>query len=283
MRYLALIIMTIGFLSIGCKSKKIVTKTPTKTQQIKEKATSKNPQTGDKVFFHVVMRTADSTLFDSHKRRVQDIILKDVKAGSKESVIVDGLKSMSIGEKKTLVYKLDSTDRRHAGFENLTELYYDLELVDIKTKSESEVEKSKLIAYGKTIGEKVTKTAAAYKAGTLKKIQTTSSGLKYVIHDKGKGNKPYKGSEVSVHYYGSLTDGTPFDNSFNRGHPFTFTIGQGRVIKGWDEGVALLSPGAKATFFIPAQLAYGKRGAGKTIPPNAELIFYVELLEIKSK
>lgn len=281
MRYLVLIMFTIGFLSISCKTKKTVTATPTKKAEIKKEESSPKPETGDKVFFHVVMRTADSTLFDSHKRKVQDIVLRDVKPNSKEAILTDGLKSMNIGERKTIFYKLDSIDRRRQGFENIDTIFYDLELVDIKTKSDADVEKLKLQKQEKTIADKVTKTAAAYKAGTLKNIQTTDSGLKYVIHKKGKGGKPNTGDEVYVHYFGALTDGTPFDNSFKRGHPFTFNIGKGRVIKGWDEGIALLSPGAKATFFIPSDLAYGERGAGKVIPPNSELIFYVELLEIK--
>jgi peptidyl-prolyl cis-trans isomerase A (cyclophilin A) len=109
----------------------------------------------------------------------------------------------------------------------------------------------------------------------------TSSGLLYFILNEGSGDKPKQGSNVSVHYSGYLLDGTKFDSSHDRGQPISFPIGSGRVIKGWDEGIALLNVGAKAKFIIPPHLAYGERGAGGVIPPNATLIFEVELVDIK--
>ena len=111
---------------------------------------------------------------------------------------------------------------------------------------------------------------------------TTASGLKYVITQKGKGKKPQKGDKVILHYTGKLTDSTIFDSSVKRGQPFTFTLGVGQVIKGWDEGIALLMVGDKATFTIPPELGYGSKAAGK-IPPNSTLIFDVELLKITER
>tara|TARA_Y100000590_G_scaffold317424_1_gene359110 strand:- start:2338 stop:3360 length:1023 start_codon:yes stop_codon:yes gene_type:complete len=109
----------------------------------------------------------------------------------------------------------------------------------------------------------------------------TSTGLQYVILEEGTGSKPHKGDQVSLHYSGFLLDGTMFDSSYGRNQAFEFTLGVGRVIKGWDEGVALLNKGTKAKLIIPPHLGYGSRGAGGVIPPNATLIFEVELLEIK--
>jgi peptidylprolyl isomerase len=108
----------------------------------------------------------------------------------------------------------------------------------------------------------------------------TASGLKYFMEKEGEGPKPQASQTVKVHYTGSLLDGTVFDSSRERGDPIEFPLGVGRVIPGWDEGVALLSVGGKAKFIIPSQLAYGERGAGGVIPPNATLIFDVELMEI---
>lgn len=110
---------------------------------------------------------------------------------------------------------------------------------------------------------------------------TTPSGLKYHDDHVGDGASPSQGQRVSVHYTGWLTDGTKFDSSRDRGQPFQFTIGRGEVIKGWDEGVASMKIGGKRKLTIPPELGYGPRGAGGVIPPNATLVFDVELLDVK--
>lgn len=109
----------------------------------------------------------------------------------------------------------------------------------------------------------------------------TQSGLRYQIIQKGNGKKAEKGSKVSVHYKGQLLDGTVFDSSYKRKEPIDFTLGIGQVISGWDEGIQLLKEGDKARLVIPSDLAYGERGAGGVIPPNATLIFDVELMKVK--
>ncbi len=111
-------------------------------------------------------------------------------------------------------------------------------------------------------------------------FEKTGSGLRYKILNKGKGSQPEKGQKVSVHYEGSLIDGQVFDSSYKRHQPIDFTFGIGQVIPGWDEGIGLLKEGDKARFVIPPHLGYGSAGAGGVIPPNAVLIFDVELLEV---
>ncbi len=106
----------------------------------------------------------------------------------------------------------------------------------------------------------------------------TNTGLYYQITHKGNGKKVQAGKQVSVHYTGMLLDKTVFDSSYRRNQPLTFTVGIGQVIQGWDEGILLLNEGDKARFVIPSELAYGSRGAGGVIPPNAPLIFDVELV-----
>jgi peptidyl-prolyl cis-trans isomerase A (cyclophilin A) len=108
----------------------------------------------------------------------------------------------------------------------------------------------------------------------------TDSGLRYKIIQKGSGAQAEKGKSVSVHYEGSLDNGQVFDSSYRRKDPITFTLGIGQVIQGWDEGIALLKEGDKARFVIPSYLGYGERGAGGVIPPNATLVFDVELLKV---
>jgi peptidylprolyl isomerase len=110
---------------------------------------------------------------------------------------------------------------------------------------------------------------------------TTPSGLKYIDIVEGDGATPTKGQKVSVHYTGTLENGSKFDSSRDRGRPFDFNIGVGQVIQGWDEGVGTMKVGGRRTLIIPAELGYGARGAGGVIPPNATLIFDVELLGVR--
>ena len=108
----------------------------------------------------------------------------------------------------------------------------------------------------------------------------TKSGLQYIEKKAGRGKAPKKGSTVSVHYTGRLEDGREFDSSFKRKQPLQFELGVGQVIEGWDEGIGLMKEGGSATLIIPPNLGYGARGAGRVIPPNATLIFDVELVKV---
>ncbi|MCC5899981.1 MAG: FKBP-type peptidyl-prolyl cis-trans isomerase [Phormidium sp. BM_Day4_Bin.17] len=111
-------------------------------------------------------------------------------------------------------------------------------------------------------------------------VYTTESGLKYEKLETGDGAQPQTGQTVMVHYTGMLEDGTVFDSSRERNRPFSFRIGVGQVIRGWDEGVGMMHVGDRWKLTIPPELGYGERGAGGVIPPNATLIFDVELLRI---
>jgi peptidylprolyl isomerase len=113
-------------------------------------------------------------------------------------------------------------------------------------------------------------------------VQTLPSGLSYIVTRRGEGRQPHPGEKVIVHYTGIMTNGVKFDSSLDRGQPFVFELGAGRVIKGWDEGIGKLKVGDQATLIIPPELAYGEKGRGP-IPPNATLIFVIELVGIEEK
>jgi peptidylprolyl isomerase len=138
------------------------------------------------------------------------------------------------------------------------------------------------LALPATAGEKTGPAAAEKKES---KMKTTPSGLQYEDTKEGTGASPKGGQTCVMHYTGWLWEngakGKKFDSSVDRGQPFEFPIGQGRVIKGWDEGVATMKIGGKRTLLIPPDLGYGARGAGGVIPPNATLLFEVELVGVK--
>jgi len=126
---------------------------------------------------------------------------------------------------------------------------------------------------------------SAFAADELPKMTKTASGLQYADVKAGNGATPEKGQVTKVHYTGWLWEngkkGKKFDSSVDRGEPFQFRVGTGMVIKGWDEGVATMKVGTKRLLLIPPDLGYGERGAGGDIPPNATLLFEVELLDAK--
>lgn len=109
------------------------------------------------------------------------------------------------------------------------------------------------------------------------KLQVLPSGLKIYVHRRGEGNQPRAGQQVTVHYHGLLPNGKVFDSSYERGQPFSFWLGRGQVIAGWEEGLAQLPVGSQAVLIVPPELGYGNQAYGP-IPPNATLIFYVEVL-----
>jgi FKBP-type peptidyl-prolyl cis-trans isomerase len=199
----------------------------------------------------------------------------------------DGMKLCGAGDSITFFLAADSLPQGFIEAPKGSILRFELTTVKIQSETdflaeqEAEAKKMREEMMKKVEAQKpiddaiITKYLADNKINNAKK---TASGLYYVINKPGSGKSPVAGDEVKVHYTGTLLDGTKFDSSVDRGQPFSFQLGRGRVIQGWDEGIALLKKGAKATFFIPSSLAYGPQGAGATIKPFSVLKFEIELL-----
>ncbi|MFT4760662.1 MAG: FKBP-type peptidyl-prolyl cis-trans isomerase FkpA [Paraglaciecola sp.] len=263
-----------------------------------DKKEGATPQVGEYAYFHVYMKnpkTGEMTVDTRKNPVVPSVAIPDEASrlkGQQAVPVYDVLPMMSIGDSLSVYQSLDSIPRKPPGFEDEKELAYQVVLMDIKSaeaykEDQSVVQKemqeaqAALATVSAEVGAKVQETAKDYMAGKLNdQIKTTESGLKYLIHEEGTGPVAKTGEPVTAEYFGALTNGTRFDDSFGRVQPFTFPVGQGRVIPGWDEGFGMLKEGTKATLFIPAALGYGASGSGQAIPPNSELIFYVEVEKV---
>lgn len=204
--------------------------------------------------------------------------------------ILDVLKECRIGDVIVLVMPVDSMQNPPADIAGMKYIEYEMNIKNITDKAgyekymadlEAKMKEDRMVSMQKlpAIEELVKNTINDYKSGALE-TKSTASGLKYYIIEEGEGEKAQVGKTVQVQYYGALNTGVQFDNSFTRGQSFTFPLGEGKVIKGWDEGLALMNKGTKAFLFIPAELGYGAE-ASPQIPANSELIFYIELEDIK--
>lgn len=250
------------------------------------------PQAGEFAYFHYDLRIDDSLLDGSRTRGfIPKMEIPQPKNEDKNnpSPVLEAVKEMSVGDSITLIYPMDSLPQKPAQFPDAKYMYYDISLKQIKTKAqfkeEERIEREQKEEQARQkqiqeseIGARMVKTADDYKNGKLdKQIKTTELGLKYIIHKQGTGKFPTPGEKINVDYYGVLSNGVMFDNSYKRGKPYQFGFETGSVIPGWDKGLALLKKGGKMTIFIPPGLAYGKTGSPPVIPPNSELIFYMEL------
>ena len=228
------------------------------TYKIIHEGKGKRAQTGDLVMVHYTGKLTNDTVFDSSLQRNQPFKFK-LGAGQVIKGWDEGIALLNVGDKAifTIPPQLGYGERNMGKIPSNSTLIFEVELLNI-------VEKPK-----------------PYDVKGMDTI-TTETGLKYVKLNKTEGEPAKSGSTVSVHYTGYLMDGTIFDSSVERGEPIKFPLGQGRVIPGWDEGIAKLKVGEKAKFIIPPTLAYGEKGFPPVIPESATLVFDVELMEVKA-
>ncbi len=237
----------------------------------------------DIVFLQIKYATdKDSVLFDSWKMG-GPIQLKVSKPTFKGD-LMDGLNLMTAGDSVLFLFSADSmfTKTFNMPLPEFIKPGSDLKFtVKIDRITTEEVLRADEIKIEKEKNMEEQKAIEQYIAENKLTPVTTPSGLKYVMYNEGTGAKAEAGKTVRVHYTGKLLNGTKFDSSYDRNDPIEFKLGQGMVIKGWDEGIALLKEGGKALLIIPSNIAYGARGAGGVIPPFAPLTFEVELVSVQ--
>jgi len=243
----------------------------------------KMPEEGNIIEVNMSYAAGDSVLFDS-KDMPQAMVMR-MDAPVFKGDLYEGIYMMHVGDSATFACNTDSVflklfrqQRVPESFDSLEYINFEIKLLSVKTQEEMQAEQ-----------EALNEAAKAEEAGNREKyltdnnitVEPTESGLIYIETKAGKGKKPVAGDKVKVHYTGYLLDGTKFDSSLDRDQPFIFELGQGRVIKGWDEGIGMMNIGGKAKLIIPSSIAYGPRGAGSLIPPFSTLVFDVELLGIE--
>ena len=224
----------------------------------------------------------DSLVFDSWKMG-KPIQLKIAKASFKGD-LMDGLTLLTVGDSASFLINADSLFTKTFGaprpafIDSSSFLNFTVKIISTTTDAALKAEELKA---EKENAMKENEVIAKYIADKQITPSKSSSGLMYIITEPGSGEQAQAGKTVKVHYTGRLLDGTKFDSSLDRNDPIEFKLGQGMVIKGWDEGIALLKVGGKALLIIPSNLAYGSRGAGGVIPPFSPLTFEVELVSVQ--
>ncbi len=247
---------------------------------LRNNPTGKKATIGSNITIHIITSVRDSSIFDSKKLNKGKAVPTPVTAPKHRGDLQEGFAMMRVGEKAVFKSVIDSVMRIKQQWPPMAKsgdmMVFEVEMVTVKTQADIEAE-AKLAKIADEVAIK-----KYVKANKLGKVQKTESGLYYIITKKGTGPNAKPGQTVSMNYEGMLIDGTKFDSNldsaFNHVQPFNFPLGQGRVIKGWDEGIALLNKGAKAKLLIPSRLAYGSRAMGDKIPANSPLVFDVEML-----
>jgi len=258
---------------------------------VKQNDDGKTPQVGDWMTVEMVYRTPDSILFNSNT--LSHPMELPMVASVHQADVYEGMAMMHKGDSAVFKCNADSVFLKLFKFREVPKdlkdvktIIFDIKMVNIESKEEKD---AKMKAEQEAAQQKAMKdkeeewnNIQKYLKENNITVQPTDDSLFIVITKDGNGPKPQKGDKVKVHYTGYLLDGTKFDSSVDRNQPFEFELGQGRVIKGWDEGIAALRKGSKAKLIIPSKLGYGARGAGGVIPPYAPLVFDVELIDFTS-
>lgn len=254
------------------------------------------PATTKVAFFSIYMYEGDQIITSSVKQgRLGKMHFKDYENEKRPQAWADALYQMKVGDSVSVFMPVDSFEVKPRSISPETQVVrYDIMLKEIIThleyetryqarKIEEEEARKKVANDSKVWLEKSKQLIEDVKAGKVLPEKLNEEGLAVVIHEKGEGALPVSGKNISVEYYGLLkSDGSSFDNSYERRRPFSFNIGLGRVIKGWDEALMQLPEGTKATIFVPWTQAYGEAGSPPKIPSRADLVFFVDVTRVQT-
>lgn len=238
------------------------------------------PKVGDFVDVDMIYATEDTVMFDSRElpKAMQMPMVESVHAGD----IYEAMALMNVGDSATFICNADSVLTKLFRFRSIPPeldsvdyIYFHVKMKEILSKEAMDAKRE---AEMKEFESEELELRNAYLLENYPDAKPTESGLFFISEKKGSGSKPEAGQKVKVHYTGMFLDGTKFDSSVDRGQPFEFTLGQKQVINGWDEGIAMMRKGGKATLVIPSHIAYGPQGRG-SIPPFSTLVFEVELID----
>ncbi len=252
-----------------------------------KKGSGRKANKGEMVKIHMTVSLIDGMKIFSTKDRGEPIEYEFGRKFDTEG-LEEAVGMMRKGGKANLIVPSKiafGAQQRGQVIEPYSTLLYEVELVDIRNKAaydkEQEAKRNQQQAEQNQMEGQEDVLLQKYLKENDITAKPLESGLIYIEQKKGTGPQAVPGVNVKVHYTGKLLDGTVFDSSVERGEPFGFVLGQGRVIKGWDEGIALMREGGKATLIIPSSLGYGSRGAGNRIPPFSTLVFDVELVSVE--
>ncbi len=243
------------------------------------------PKLGDNVEMHINTHIGDSSLFNSRKLNNNQPVPFQIMPPSFKGDLVEGFMMMTPGDSALFRVSVDSLKKAGAQLlpwmKDGDVIEYEVTLVSVK--SQEEVQKEAAANAAKQIATDEALLQDYFKKNNIKPLKT-ASGLYYTIANPGTGASAKAGEQITVNYTGKTLDGNVFDSNqdpkFNHVQPFSFAVGQGQVIKGWDEGLMLLKKGGKGTLFIPSGLAYAERSPSPAIPANSVLVFDVEVTDI---
>jgi FKBP-type peptidyl-prolyl cis-trans isomerase FkpA len=254
---------------------------------VKDAPGTKKPALGDVMTFHLKLRIGDSVLFNSREMNKNEPVPYQVQAPAFKGDVSEGFMMLTAGDTASFRVSADSMQKVGMMLPEWVEkgknvkIQFDVKVVNVQTQAEMQAEAQTKAAAQIGIDDKLLQD---YFAKNNIKATKTASGLYYKIDKPGSGPTAAAGQSVTMEYTGKTMDGTKFDSNvdpqFQHVQPFTFVLGQGQVIRGWDEGIALMNKGAKGTLYIPSPMAYGAQSPSPAIPANSVLIFDVEVKDI---